>query len=201
MSRLENRVRKEKRRFSHDAASPFSISRAAQPERGIPYPRRRRGARNAPGRWYRPAPQYEAEAASSCYAGRPSAREGAARDAGSKRKRTRPWALFDHNRDCTKLADQGAIHGTVAGGVSNRHSAHPQPGDSGRQSLSRYSLQLLQPELRMEEGDQFLHKKGGRHVLGGNGEPPLRRRLVDRYRAGAHGARSSTAPGFAARRA
>ena len=53
------------------------------------------------------------------------------------------------------------------------HSHSPKHGNRRRQPAARHPLQLLQPDLRVAEGDRLLHEEGRGDLLGGAVEPAL----------------------------
>src|SRR5216110_2270672 len=53
------------------------------------------------------------------------------------------------------------------------HAPAPQHGHPRREPLPRHALQLLRPDLRVAEGDRFLHEEGRAHLLGGSVLAPL----------------------------
>src|SRR5207302_7040725 len=71
------------------------------------------------------------------------------------------------------------------GGAPGGDGAPAKHGHDRRQPVPRYALQLLQPELRMAQGDRLLPEEGRRHLLGRHREQALRGDVVDRLRAGA----------------
>ena len=82
------------------------------------------------------------------------------------------------------------------GRAPGRHRAPAQHGHARRQPLPRHALQLLQPELRVAQGDRLLPEEGRRHLLGGDREQALRRRFIHRLRASADRARGAPQPRF-----
>ena len=79
--------------------------------------------------------------------------------------------------------------GAVAGRGAGRDAAPAQHGHARRQPVPRHALHLLQPELRVAQGDRLLPEEGRRDLLGRDREQALRGGVVDRHRAGADRAR------------
>ena len=59
------------------------------------------------------------------------------------------------------------------GGEVGLDAPSAQHGHDGREPLSRHSLQLLRPDLRVAEGHSLLHEEGWRYLLGGSVLPAV----------------------------
>ena len=74
---------------------------------------------------------------------------------------------------CTTLSAVAAhperracLRGRGDGGRTRLLAAAAQHGDDRRQRVRRHALQLLQPDVRVAEGDRLLHEEGRRHLPG-----------------------------------
>src|SRR5439155_312163 len=87
----------------------------------------------------------------------------------------------DAERNRREREGARAVRRAMAGGGASRDRAPAQHGHARRKSVPGHALQLLQPELRVAQGERLLHEKRRRDLLGRHREQALRRDFVDRH--------------------
>ena len=157
---------------------------------------------HAGGRRHRPLPEHEAAAVEpTVLVGLRGIRE--LRGVAARRGRRARDRRRDHAHRGVARTPRCARDYAGAGHRGRRglHAAAAQHGHDRRQPVPRHALQLLQPDLRVAEGDRLLHEEGRRHLPGRAGQPALLGGVVLRHRARAVALGAQRAPGRPRRRA
>ena len=178
--RTESRRASRRRRLHHDAAAVVQVSRAAQRGGSRAHTRGRRPAGHADRRRHRSRAQHEAH---SQWFGSAAGR------------RAHAYRSRQYRRGAREVPR------AVAGGGAGRHPAPAQHGHAGRQPVPGHALHLLQPELRMAQGNRLLHEEGWGDLLGGYREQALSGGVLHRHRARADLARRQGEAGLGGGRA
>jgi hypothetical protein len=135
-----------------------ALAGAAHRGGGRAHPRGRRPECDADRRRDRPSPQHEAPPAGARDARVLAPRRGHEED--RERGRAHARCRADPDRARRRRGRARELPGAVAGRGAGRDGPPAQHGHARRQPLPRHPLQLLQPELRVAQGDRLLPEEG-----------------------------------------